>query len=94
MSDVPIVQAATAYDDPDSGEMFMLIVNQGLYLGEKLENTLLNPNQLRAFDVAVDDIPKHLAPDPERATHSIWIPNKGLRIPLSLHGIVSAFHSR
>jgi hypothetical protein len=71
MPDVPIVQAATAYDNPDSGEMFMLIVNQVLYLGEALENTLLHPNQLRAFGVVVDGIPKHLAPDPERATHSI-----------------------
>lgn len=94
MSDVPIARAAMAYDDPDNGKMFMLIINQGLYLGEALENTLLIPKQLRAYSVLVDDIPMHLAPDPEKATHSIWVPNEELRIPLSLQGIVFTFHSR
>ncbi len=92
MSDVPIVQAATAYDDPESGETFVLVVNQGLYLGEALQNSLLNPNQLRAHGVVVDDIPKHLAPDPNKATHSIFMPSDDLQIPLFLQGVVSAFH--
>ncbi len=78
MSDVPIVQVATDYDDPESGETFVLVVNQGLHLGEALENSLFLPNQLRAYGVVVDDIPKHLAPDPNKATHSIWVPNDDL----------------
>jgi len=45
--------ATTAYDDPDSGEMVILIVNQGIYLGETLENSLLSPNQLRAYGIIV-----------------------------------------
>jgi hypothetical protein len=86
--------ATTAYDDPDSGEMVILIVNQGIYLGETLENSLLSPNQLRAYGIIVDDIPKHLAPDPNKATQSIRTQDDDFRIPLIMHGVISAFHSR
>lgn len=44
--DVHITQAAMAYDDPESGETFVLVVNQCLHLGEAMENTLMNPKQM------------------------------------------------
>jgi hypothetical protein len=91
---MPIMQAATAYDDPDSGETVILIVNQGIYLGEALENSILNPNQLRAYGIIVDDIHKHLAPDPNKATHSMRMQGDDFRIPLLMDGVISAFHSR
>jgi hypothetical protein len=31
---VPIITAATAYDDPKSGKVFILIINQALYFPE------------------------------------------------------------
>ncbi len=46
MNDVPIVQAGAAYDDPDTGETIILVINQGLYLGDSLPNSLINPNQM------------------------------------------------
>jgi hypothetical protein len=91
---VPIVQAATAFDDPESGETYVLIFNECLYLGDALENTLMNPNQVRSNGIIVDDVPKHLSYDPKSATHSIYIPKEDLRIPLKLKGVISYFPSR
>jgi hypothetical protein len=51
-----------------------LIINQALYIGEDLQTTMINPNQLWYNGIIVDDCPKHLAPDPSVATHSIFIP--------------------
>jgi hypothetical protein len=70
MQDIPIVQAGTAYDDPNTGETVILIINQGLYFGDSLPVTLLNPNQMRFNGIEVDDVPKHLlAKDPSMTTH-------------------------
>jgi hypothetical protein len=61
---IPIVQAGTAYDDPNTGETIILIINQGLYFGDSLPVTLLNPNQMRMNGLEVDDVPKHFVKDP------------------------------
>jgi hypothetical protein len=87
--DVPIVQAAAAYTCPETGQTYILIINQALYMGESLAVSYLNPNQLRHNGVIVDDIPKHLAPDPNKATHSLYFPQHDLRIPLQLKGVIS-----
>jgi len=94
MQDVPIVQAGTAYDNPETGETLILIINQGLYFGEGLPVSLLNPNQMRYNGVEVDDIPKHLARDPSKATHSIYFPEHNIRIPLTMRGVISCLPVR
>ena len=43
---VPIVTAATAWTCLDSGQTYILIFNEGLWMGESMSNSLLNPNQL------------------------------------------------
>jgi hypothetical protein len=45
MKQVPIVKVATAYDHPSSRETFILVFGQAIYLGDKLEHTLICPNQ-------------------------------------------------
>ena len=50
---VPIVQAATAYEDAETGETTILIFNKAIWMGTKLSHTLVNPNQLRAYGVTV-----------------------------------------
>ena len=59
--DVPIVSGATAYTCQRSGQTYILVVNEGLWFGEKLQNTLLNPNQLRFSGVKVADNPFNAA---------------------------------
>jgi hypothetical protein len=41
----------------------------------------------------VDDCPKHLAPDPSVTTHSLFVPQHNLRIPLHLNGVISCIPS-
>jgi hypothetical protein len=94
MQDIPIVQAGTAYDNPNTGETVILIINQGLYFGDSLPVTLLNPNQMQFNGIEVDDVPKHLAKDPSKATHSIYIPEHVIRIPLSMRGVISCLPVR
>jgi hypothetical protein len=91
---VPIVQAGTAYDDPITGKTYILVINQGLYLEKMLPQTLLNPNQMRFNGLTVDDCPKHLAPDPNNATHSIYVPQHNLRLPLKMKGMLSCLPVR
>ena len=55
--DAPIVSAATAYTNQQSGQTHILIIHDGLWLGEKLANSLINPNQLRFAGTTVFDNP-------------------------------------
>lgn len=93
IEEVPVVQAATAYDDAETGITYMKIINQALQIPD-LETTFLNLNQMHMNGIIVDDIPKHLAPNPEIATHSINVPNTDLHITLKLKGIISAIKRR
>ena len=93
MKNVPIVKAATAYDDAETGETFILIMGQALYFGDRMENSLLCPNQMRANGVIVDDVPIHLSSDGQ-STHSIYIPEESIRLPLQLHGCLSYLPTR
>jgi hypothetical protein len=55
--DIPIVSAATAYTDQETGQTYILVINEGLWFGDKLTNSLLNPNQLRFAGTTVFDNP-------------------------------------
>jgi hypothetical protein len=46
LNGIPIVQAATAYDAL-SGETYIVVLSQALYLGNHSSYSLLCPNQLR-----------------------------------------------
>ena len=66
---VPIVSAATAWTSQVTGQTYILILHEGLWMGESMPNSLINPNQLRAFGCTVQDNPYSGAPiyieDPE-----------------------------
>ncbi len=93
-NDVPIVTAATAYDDPTDGTTYVLILHQAIYMGNKISNTILCPNQLCFHGVIVDDLPLHLAPTSQPSTHSIYCPEENLRLPLHLKGVISGVGTR
>ena len=46
VNDVPVVTAATAIQLHPTGKTVILVVNQSLWFGISLPNSLLNPNQL------------------------------------------------
>ena len=90
--DVPIVKAAIAYDDSITGETYVVIINQALYFDTALPHILLNPNQMRAYGIQVDDVPKHLSKG--TSSHSIFFEDENIRIPLLLNGCISYFNVR
>ena len=92
IDDIPIATVATAYDCPDSGQVFIIVFNEALYFRERMAYTLLCPNQLRAYGVlTVDDAPTQYN---QASTHSLYIPDSELLISLELDGIISGFTTR
>ena len=80
---VPIVTGATAYDDPISGITYILIFNESLYYGEKMDHSLFNPNQLRKYGIPVWDNPfDHERPFAIQVSDEVEIPllSKGTKI--------------
>ena len=59
---VPIVTGATAYTDQDTGETVILVINEALSMPNEMADSLINPNQLRAFGSVVQDNPYSGAP--------------------------------
>jgi hypothetical protein len=93
IKDVPIVKAAIAYDNSIPGETYVIIINQVLYFDTALPHILLNPNQMRAHGIQVDDVlPKHLSKG--TSSHSIYFEDEDIRIPLHLNGCISYFNVR
>jgi hypothetical protein len=90
-TEMRVVNAATAYDHPTNGEVYILQVQQGLYAGEAQTPSLLCPNQLRYNGIQVDDVPRQFNP---RSTHSIYFPREEVSIPLKLNGVMSCFVTR
>jgi hypothetical protein len=68
---VPIVTGATAVTSTTTGETLILIFNEAIWMGQHLDHSLINSNQLRHHGVTVPDNPYsgtslHLAsPDDE-----------------------------
>ena len=58
INDVKIGTVATLWIDPETGRSYILIIHEALYFGERLPETLINPNQLRANGLQVEDVPR------------------------------------
>jgi hypothetical protein len=54
---VPIVKGATAWTSDLTGETFILVFSEALWMGAVLDHSLVNPNQLRHYGVTVQDNP-------------------------------------
>ncbi len=84
--DIPVVTAATAVQLQSSGETIILVINQGLWFGDTLDNSLINPNQLWHHGTVVAD--NHFDPK------GIYIGADGERIPLVAKGTTLYFDSK
>ena len=49
VKDVPIVQAATAWQSQHTGQTYILVFNEALWMGDSMDHSLINPNQLRHY---------------------------------------------
>ena len=85
---VPIVSAATAWTSESTGETFILVFNEALWMGDHLDHTLVNPNQLRHFGVHVQDNPTLDSP--------LFIATEDLsfHLPLSARGTTIMVNTR
>ena len=54
---VPIVTGATAYTCKRTGDTLILVFHEALWMGDTMDHSLLNPNQLRHYGVRVQDNP-------------------------------------
>ena len=90
---VPIVDAAIAYDCPYSLKTYILVARNVLHV-PTMEHNLVPPFIMREAGLEVNEIPKIHDRDPTVETHSIYIDEISLRIPLQLWGIFSYFTSR
>ena len=88
VENVPIVSGATAYDDPITGKTYILVFHEALYYGDKLDHTLINPNQVRAYGIPFWD-------NPFDASHTLSIDvDNNLTIPLRTVGTKVMFRTR
>ena len=95
MKSVPIVDGAVAYDSPITNKTYVLLFRNALYI-PTLETNLVPPFIMREAGLIVNDIPRIHDPNPSDDSHSIMTDGRDLdlRIPMSLWGIFSFFHTR
>lgn len=88
MLSFPIVSAATAWNGPQTRLTWLLIINEGLSYGNKLDHSLLNPNQLRYHGIKYSD-------NPFDKSQSLGIPyGDVVTIPSRTKGTKIIFESR
>ena len=92
---IPIGSAAMRWTNPENGEPLLLVFNEALFFGQKMQNTLLCPNQLRSNGVVVNGTPRQFD---AASPHSISVRDpsdeeKTITIPLKLVGVISCFDS-
>jgi hypothetical protein len=83
--DLPIANVAYAYDAP-TGEIFILVVNNSIYMGEKMEDSLLCPNQSEENGVRIDLRPKMYYPEEATAQTISVMTEPPHLFPLRHHG--------
>ena len=81
ITDVPVVTGATLWTSPHDRDEFILIFNKALWMGNTLQHTLVNPNQLRAYGTTVQHNP--FASSPLK-----FEPPTGPTIPLTTMGTI------
>ena len=87
LKNVPVVSAATTWQCNDDGQVYILVFNEALWMGDSMEHTLVNPNQLRhcgtiVKDDPTDETPIHIRDD-----------NGTVFIPLKMKGTIAGFKS-
>ena len=89
VKDIPITMVVTIWEDPQTGEMWLLIIHEALYFGLGLQELLLCPNQLQTHSIKVDNTPVQFNPN---SSHSTVVPDQ-VEIPLDMHGVASSFQT-
>ena len=62
IKNIPIVTAATAWQSQHTGQVYILVLHEALWMGNNMSQTLINPNQMRHFGTVVQDDPTSASP--------------------------------
>ena len=54
---IPIAKCATVWTNPETGQELLLLADQMLWFGSRLDHSLLNPNQIQEYGLKVYDDP-------------------------------------
>ena len=89
------VDATVSYQDTQSGQKFILMINKAIYI-DGLDNHLLCPMQCHLNGVHIREVPKFLVKSASETTHAIELINSFdtahlLTIPLPLRCVTSCF---
>ena len=57
VTDIPIVHAAIAWRSPHTGQTYILMFHEALWMGYHMKHSLTNPNQWRHFGTEVQNDP-------------------------------------
>ena len=57
VQNVPVVTGARVWTNPTDGTAYLLVFHESLWMGDKLDHILVNPNQLQAYGVSIQDNP-------------------------------------
>ena len=87
VTNVPIVSAATAWQSHETGQTYILVFNEELWMGDSMDYTLFNPNQLRHYGTKVQDNPVAQSP------LSIISDDEEFCLELSMNGTIVYFDS-
>ena len=69
IKNIPIGTCATAWTDPDLGQTCILVFHQTLFFGDKIQHSLLCPNQIRSYRPnVVEDCPRQFDSDSQFQT--------------------------
>ena len=92
-----LVSACFAYDDPDNGQVKILVIHQALYV-PTMNYSLIPPAQMRDNDVIVNECPKSMMDNPTANDHALIlsedIDKVKYKIPLELRGTISCIPVR
>ena len=57
LNKIPVATVGSLWVNPVDGRHYILVINEALYFGNKLDHLLINPNQIRSFlgDVVQDN---------------------------------------
>ena len=50
---IPVVTGTMVWTNPTDGTAYLLVFHESLWIGDKLDHTLVNPNQLRAYGISI-----------------------------------------
>ena len=80
-NNVPVARCGMVWTDKALGQDYLLVTDQKLFFGTALQHSLINPNQVRAYGIDVND-------NPFDTDVPFGIDCNEVFIPLNAHGMV------